>query len=232
MLEEDSQGFKPSAVYVTFRQIPGSSSRSWAARLPSPRLLPASFGSRSAMWEALVVQNGSPADCSASFCLAFLSGLASLSVCPSPSGTHSGHRSRPPRDMQFRCRSQRPDVEAEKYLWRVEDVERINRQCSLRFVPLLNQSGKVSESTFYFTSTEEGSRKQANLVFHQDQNHRQTGLRGGEGLPSAVFQTAGACATRLTPWLPGHSFRAVSVQPRMTGSFVSTFSMMNYYYLC
>lgn len=129
------------------------------------------------------MQNGSPADCSASFCLAFLSGLASLSVCPSPSGTHSGHRSRPPGDMQFRCRSQRPDVEAEKYLWRVEDVERINRQCSLRFVPLLNQSGKASESTFYFASTVEGNRKQANLVFHQDQNHRQTGLRGGEGLP-------------------------------------------------
>lgn len=129
------------------------------------------------------VQNGSPADCSASFCLAFLSGLASMSVCLSPSGAHSTHHSLPPRDMQFRCRSQRPDVEAEKYLWRVGDVERINRQCSLRFVPLLNQSGKASESTFYFASAVEGNRKQANLVFHQDQNHRQTGLRGGEGLP-------------------------------------------------
>lgn len=31
MLEEDKQGFKPSAVYVTLRQIPGSSSRSGAA---------------------------------------------------------------------------------------------------------------------------------------------------------------------------------------------------------
>lgn len=132
-------------------------------------------------------QNGSPADCSSSFCLAFLSGLASLSVCLSPSGTHFGHCSRPPRDTQFRCKSQRPDVEAEKYLWRVGDVERINRQCSLRFVSLLNQSGKASENTFYFASTVEGNRKQANLVFHQDQNHRQTGLRvyvvGGEGLP-------------------------------------------------
>lgn len=119
-------------------------------------------------------QNGSPADCSVSFCLAFLSGLASLSVCLSPSGTHSGHCSRPPRDTQFRCRSQRgPGVEAEKYLWKVGDVERINRPCSLRFVSLLNQSGKASENTFYFATTVEGNRKQANLVFHQDQNHRQ-----------------------------------------------------------
>lgn len=82
-------------------------------------------------------------------------------------------------------RSGRPGVEAEKYLWKVGDVERINRQCSLRFVTLLNQSGNASENTFYFVSTVEGNRKQANLVFHQDQNHRQDReyVVGGEGLP-------------------------------------------------
>lgn len=42
------------------------------------------------------------------------------------------------------------------------------------FVPCLAQSGKASEFTFYFTSVVKENRKQVNLVFHQDQNHKQT----------------------------------------------------------
>lgn len=49
MLEEDSQGFKPSAVYVTLKQIPEAVSAAEPLRLPSPRLLPISFSSLSAM---------------------------------------------------------------------------------------------------------------------------------------------------------------------------------------
>lgn len=40
MLEEDSQGFKPSAVYVTLRQIPEAVPAAEPLRLPSPLCFP------------------------------------------------------------------------------------------------------------------------------------------------------------------------------------------------
>lgn len=175
MLEEDSQGFKPSALCD-----PSTDPRKQFPQLNrSIFLLPVCFPHLSVLFLL----------CEKPWCLRRTAAqLIALSLSVQRSSSVLLHyrcvflrvgpilvtvRALPEIRSSAAGRSGRPGVEAEKYLWKVGDVERINRQCSLRFVSLLNQSGKASENTFYFAITIEGNRKQANLVFHQDQNHRQ-----------------------------------------------------------
>lgn len=94
ILEEDSLGFKPGAVYVTLRQITGNSSHSRALRLPSPCVFPVALSSLLLCEKPWSLQNDSPTDCSASLCLEFLSSLATLSLCLSLSVTHSSQDTR------------------------------------------------------------------------------------------------------------------------------------------